>query len=154
MIAAHEVSRRLKAARWLAGDVGPDGKPRALSVAELAQRDELVNNRISANRLEEIEQIKTQARPVELREIARALEVPEQWFDEDYVIGTSLAPPMVAKLFAQVLGRLEAIEDGLSELRGEDSPPPPPAELLERPSEPETGGRAGRRVETANSRSA
>jgi transcriptional regulator with XRE-family HTH domain len=75
------ISLRLKAGRHLAGRVDEDGKPAAMSVAELAEHPELVTNGISRNRLEEIEQIKTSARPMELDRIALALGLPPDWFE-------------------------------------------------------------------------
>lgn len=74
------VSLRLKAGRHLAGGVGEDGKPAALTVAELAEQPDLVANGITRNRLEEIEQIKTSARPMELERIAVALGLAPDWF--------------------------------------------------------------------------
>lgn len=108
VIAREEVSRRLKAARWLAGDVDANGKPRALPIADLAQREELVSNRVSANRLEEIEQMKTAARPVELREIARALEVPETWFDPDFHVAAGGAAEAALEEVRDHLDRIAA----------------------------------------------
>jgi transcriptional regulator with XRE-family HTH domain len=75
-----EVSRRLKAARWLAGGLDEKGKPKPLSVKELAALRPLPENGISANRLEEIEQMKITAPPMELEKIAQALELPDDWF--------------------------------------------------------------------------
>lgn len=74
------VSLRLKAGRYLAGRADDDGKPIALPVDELAKNPLLVANRITRNRLEEIEQTKTSARPMELEKIAVALGLPEDWF--------------------------------------------------------------------------
>lgn len=78
-----ETSRRLKAARWLAGGVDADGKPKQLKVAELAQRWPLPENGIKANRLEEIEQLKITAPPMELEKIAEALGLPHEWFSAE-----------------------------------------------------------------------
>lgn len=70
-------SRRLKAARWLAGTGRNDrGQLIALPVAELAGMEPLKRNRISASRLEEIEQERTDARDMELEKVAEALELP------------------------------------------------------------------------------
>lgn len=71
-----EVSRRLKAGRWLAGGVDADGKPKQLSAADLAQRPPCVANKISANRIAEIEQLVVDARPMELEKIAECLGLP------------------------------------------------------------------------------
>ena len=78
-----EVARRLKAARWLAGSVDANGKPRPLSTRELAARPPLPANRITANRLEEIEQMKITPPPMELERIALALGVPVYWLTSD-----------------------------------------------------------------------
>jgi transcriptional regulator with XRE-family HTH domain len=80
-----EISRRLKAGRWLAGGVRADGKPTALTTAELAKRSPLPQNGISVNRLEEIEQLKVSngPRPMELEKIAEALGLPAAWFETD-----------------------------------------------------------------------
>ena len=82
-----EISRRLKAARWLAGGVDDRGRPVPLSPQELAEREPLRRNRITANAIMEIEQLKKQARPMELREIARALGLPEAWFSAEQLVG-------------------------------------------------------------------
>jgi hypothetical protein len=74
------ISLRLKAGRYLAGYADGDGKPTALSVEELAQHPLLVANRITRNRLEEVEQTKTAARPMELEKIAVALGLGDDWF--------------------------------------------------------------------------
>lgn len=75
-----QVSLRLKAARYLAGDYSKDEKYASpISVEKLAKVPLLVANQIGANRLMEIEQMKTRARPMELQVIADALGVP-RWF--------------------------------------------------------------------------
>jgi transcriptional regulator with XRE-family HTH domain len=78
-----EVSRRLKAGRWLAGDLNDKGKATALTPEELATREPLVRNRISANRLYEIEQERVDAREMELEKIAEALDLPPAFFLAD-----------------------------------------------------------------------
>lgn len=75
-----EVARRLKAARWLAGGVDTKGKPVQLKVSELAQRESLVQNRITSNRIEEFEQLVAVARPMELEKIAQALGLRQDYF--------------------------------------------------------------------------
>ena len=75
-----ETSRRLKAARWLAGGVDAKGKPDELKREDLALRSPLPENGITANRLHEIEQMKIAARPMELDRIAEALGLPHEWF--------------------------------------------------------------------------
>lgn len=77
-----EVSRRLKAARWLRGGTDAKGRPVPLSPAELAQRDQLQRNGITANAIAEIERMVKDAKPMELREIREALELPDNWFDD------------------------------------------------------------------------
>jgi transcriptional regulator with XRE-family HTH domain len=78
MPSAIEISSRLKAARWLVGSSG--SKPAPLSVEELVQRKPLKKNKITKNRIEEIEQAKTEARSMELEKIAEALGLPHAWF--------------------------------------------------------------------------
>lgn len=78
MPTAIEISLRLKAARWLVGSSGD--KPAPLSVEALAKRRPLVQNKITKNRIEEIEQAKTTARSMELEKIADALGLPHAWF--------------------------------------------------------------------------
>lgn len=75
-----EVSRRLKAGRWLAGGVDANGKPKELAPKQLADHRLLRANRITENRIREIEQLVTTARPVELAAIAEALRLPADWF--------------------------------------------------------------------------
>ena len=67
------VSLALKAARYLAGGLDDKGRPAAVSTAQLAQREPLVENGITKNRLEEFEQLKASARPMELQQISRGL---------------------------------------------------------------------------------
>jgi hypothetical protein len=76
-----QVSLRLKAARYLAGRAGSQGVV-PLPVSELAEHPLLRDNRITRNRIEEIEQMKVTARPLELDALARALELPRDWFSE------------------------------------------------------------------------
>lgn len=68
-----QVALRLKAARWLAGALDQSGKPAALPVSDLAQRPPLPENRITRNRIEEIEQLKAAPRPMEVEKLAEAL---------------------------------------------------------------------------------
>lgn len=76
-----EISRRLKAARWLLGSTDSKGRVQALPVKDLAQHHVLVANRISANRLEDIEQVRIPQgpRPWELERLEEALGLPG-WF--------------------------------------------------------------------------
>jgi transcriptional regulator with XRE-family HTH domain len=75
-----DVSKRLKAARQLAGYVDERGKVVPLPVGELVLIPDIAQNGISKNRVEEIEQMKVDARPMELKTIALALSLPEDWF--------------------------------------------------------------------------
>lgn len=77
------VSLRLKAGRHLAGRVDDKGRAIPLPVAELAERDVLRENGISRNRLEEFEQMRLDARPMELEKVAAALDLPSDWFVSD-----------------------------------------------------------------------
>jgi hypothetical protein len=81
------VSARLKAARQLGGQpVGTRVVP--LPVPELARFPTLVENGVTKNRLEDIEQMKVDARPYELREISTALRLPAGWWGEN--VGESI----------------------------------------------------------------
>lgn len=74
-----QVSLRIKAARYLAGSRATSGKQEGsavpLGIAELAQHPLLVDNKISKSRIAEIEQMKVDARPMELEKLAEALGV-------------------------------------------------------------------------------
>lgn len=74
------ISRRLKAARWLAGDTDEKGSPRPLSPAELVKRDAMIDYGITRNRVEEIEQCKARATRGDLEALIDALELPDDWF--------------------------------------------------------------------------
>jgi hypothetical protein len=76
-----EVSRRLKAARWLRGGTDEKGRPAPLAPEDLAMMEPLRRNGISANAITEIERMVKDARPMELREIRDALDLPTPWFD-------------------------------------------------------------------------
>lgn len=77
-----QVSRRLKAARWLAGAGRNDrGQLVPLDVRELEEREPLQRNRITANRIRDMEQERVDARELELEAIAEALGVPADWFE-------------------------------------------------------------------------
>jgi hypothetical protein len=74
------VALKLKAALWLAGR---PGRPQtredpvvAMSTAELAEHRLLVENDISRSKLDEILRLRRDAKPMELRVIADALELP------------------------------------------------------------------------------
>jgi len=114
-----ETSRRLKAARWLAGDTDKKGRPKQLKIAELAQREPLPENGISKNRLEEIEQMKITAPPMELEKIAVALDVPIEWF--------STEKRGVQELMESIARRLGIVEDDPAEelIRALEADDPP-----------------------------
>lgn len=76
-----EISRRLKAARWLAGGEDANGRPTPLSAEDLAELQPLRRNGITANAIGEIERKVKDARPMELREIREALGLPMNWFE-------------------------------------------------------------------------
>lgn len=79
-----EISLRLKSARYLRGRV-IEGRAVALSPAELAEADALKVNGITKSRIEEIEQMRVDAREMELEKIALALSLPSWWFSAPYV---------------------------------------------------------------------
>jgi len=75
------VALRLKAALWLAGR---RGTPRtkedpvvAMTTAELSEHELLEQNDISRSKLDEVLRLRREAKPMELRVIAEALEIPE-----------------------------------------------------------------------------
>lgn len=68
-------SLALKAGRWLVGAVDEKGRPAALTVEALLARSPLQENRITKNRLEDIEQMNVDARPMERALISQALGV-------------------------------------------------------------------------------
>lgn len=75
------VALRLKAALWLHGRAGKQGTREdpvvAMTTAELADHKLLVENDISRSKLDEILRLRREPRPMELRVIAEALELPE-----------------------------------------------------------------------------
>jgi hypothetical protein len=75
-----EISKRLKAARHLAGYLDEKERVRPLAVEELVQLPSMVRNGITRNRIEDIEQLKVDARPMELAAVAAALSLPSAWF--------------------------------------------------------------------------
>jgi hypothetical protein len=77
-----QVSRRLKAARWLAGTAtDANGKPLALTADELAKREPMASNGLTANAIGELERMTRVLRPMEIRIIASALGVPYSFFE-------------------------------------------------------------------------
>lgn len=75
-----DVALRLKAALWLAGRSGRPGTKEdpvvSMSTAELATHELLVQNDISRSKLDEILRLRRDAKPMELRAIADALQLP------------------------------------------------------------------------------
>lgn len=117
-----EVSRRLKAARWLVGGLKPNGRPQAMTVEELATHPVLMTNRISKNRLEEFEQAKTTPRRLELVAIGEAFGLPD-WFDGDHDVIPADATAVLEQLIGgvdQVLQQTE--EESPPEEDGKDHP--------------------------------
>lgn len=100
-----DASRRLKAARMLRGRWTGAHGVQPLPVLELSEL--LSDNNISKNRIEEIEQCKTDARPIELEAIATALNLPEGWFRVDFFDRLDYAA--TAKTISDLTDRLEAL---------------------------------------------
>lgn len=75
-----DVALRLKAALWLAGRAGRadtnEDPVVPMSTTELARHELLVHNQISRSKLDEILRLRRDAKPMELRVIADALELP------------------------------------------------------------------------------
>lgn len=105
-----ELSRRLKAARWLAGGTDARGNPVDMTREELAQLPALVRNGITANELSEIERVnvKKDIFDYHLTSIIDALDLPEAYFGE------------VSPRQSEILKRLERIEALLAEARAAD----------------------------------
>lgn len=120
------VSLRLKAARHLAGGLNENGSPSALPTRVLAACPILVANNITNNRLQEIEQMKTEAREMELERIARALSLGPDWFS--------------APLLRPQEAEAEAIERDLADADLPDEQPGNSTGEDERP--PAAGGQA------------
>lgn len=99
-----EVSRRLKAARALAG----------VKVSELAEREALRANGITANLIGETERQERDARPMELRVIAEALDLPAWFFTAD--LGVSTPPPGKMSEAEEMGARLEGFETALEKI--------------------------------------
>jgi|ERR1035437_1756201 transcriptional regulator with XRE-family HTH domain len=82
-----EIARRLKAARWLAGDTQLDGKgkrkPAALSPQALAARSPLPENSITASLIGSIERMERHTPPMELDALAAALGVTADYFSAE-----------------------------------------------------------------------
>jgi hypothetical protein len=98
------VSRRLKAGRALAG----------VKVAELAEREPLRVNGITANLIGETERQERDARPMELRVIAEALELPTWFFTAD--LHSSEPPAGKASAVTELTSRLDRFETVLERI--------------------------------------
>lgn len=102
------VSLGLKAARWLAGTAN-DGHAVPLTTTQLAARQPLVDNGIRKSRLEDFEQMRATARPMELDQISLA---------------TGLDVPGLIRLAQALLDpELGAVHDALDQIP--DLPPAP-----------------------------
>lgn len=81
-----EIARRLRAARWLAGGVVESAKGKVdwkiapLSAADLALREPLVENEVTASLIGAIERMERPTKPMELAALAEALRLPREWF--------------------------------------------------------------------------
>jgi transcriptional regulator with XRE-family HTH domain len=127
-----DVALRLKAALWLAGRPGKEGTREdpvvAMTTAELAQRELLVENDISRSKLDEILRLRRQARPMELRVIAEALGIPLSFLaspdpfqaDDRHDSQRELAETLEA--LRQLVERLQAEREGGSSPREESEP--------------------------------
>jgi hypothetical protein len=100
-----QVSLRLKAARYLAGRAGSQGVM-PIPVPELAEHPLLRDNRITRNRIEEIEQMKVTARQLELDALARALDLSPEWFSQAHD-----RPPLADELRHGVQADRSSAED-------------------------------------------
>lgn len=118
-----QVSLRIKAARHLRGARKSEGKREgavALSTAELARHPVLVSNSIARTRIEDIEQMKVDARPMELEKLAEALEVPAGFLiDGRWPAAGGAAKNTTAEsgIDEQLLQRLDAQDRALAEIR-------------------------------------
>lgn len=99
-----EISRRLKAARWLRGGVDEKGKVQALKTSTLAEHPSLAENGISKNRLEDIEQQRLEPGPRkwELEKLEEALGLPG-WFG---ALDVHRASPEAIQRAGELLGPL------------------------------------------------
>jgi hypothetical protein len=79
-----DVALRLKAALWLAGRRGRPGTNEdpvvALTTSELSEHQLLIENDISRSKLDEVLRLRRDPKPMELRVIAEALELPASFF--------------------------------------------------------------------------
>jgi hypothetical protein len=99
-----EASRRLKAARALAG----------VKVSELAEREPLRANGITANLIGETERQERDARPMELRVIAEALDLPPWFFTAD--LRASTAPPGKMSEADKMGAKLDGFDSALEKI--------------------------------------
>jgi hypothetical protein len=116
------VALRLKAARYLSGHRSDDGRAVPMPIADVIALPGLRDNRMSRNRLEEIEQMKTDARPMELAAIADAMNLPAGWFGDLRLAAisqwlTTARQELVPDVQAQTQGPATAPENGDEEDR-------------------------------------
>lgn len=125
-----QISLRMKAARYLAGSRGEKGGATALPNKEVAQRGPLLNEKVSANKLEEVEQMRATLRGSEMDAYIAALRLPADWFD-------GLYPADRGNVSTELGAGLRAIAEAVQELRqareatlrksaGADHPPAAP----------------------------
>jgi transcriptional regulator with XRE-family HTH domain len=132
-----EIARRLKAARWLAGSIRGNDRGKTgyevfpLSTDDLAAREQLARNGITATRLGAIERMERHTPPMELQAIADALGVPRTWFELDAPSANGDAPSeeeisrAAALLAPQLLAAARALRQGPAQgLRDADEPGP------------------------------
>lgn len=94
----------------MAGGEGKKGSV-PLTVSALAEHPLLRENRVTRNRIEEIEQMKIDPRPLELDALARALELPLDWFDITQPVGAAGVPPIRGETGRRLGGHPPTAED-------------------------------------------
>lgn len=99
------VSLRLKAARHLAGGTNDRGQAVPLPVADLVAREPAKTNGITKSRVEEIEQMRVEARPMELDALAEALGVAPSFLTGDQGDDRATRALAIAELELRALGR-------------------------------------------------
>lgn len=111
-----EVARRLKAARWIRGDVRPvvDGKGKtgfevfALTPEDLAKRQGMAENQMTASKIGSIERMERHTPPMEIAVLANALDLPDGWFAAE---PSELATSRGVDLLQQALADLGLVPD-------------------------------------------
>lgn len=124
MADAQEVSRRLKAARYLLGvPEKRKGKLRIRPLApdELAKRAPLPENKLTANAISEFERMERIARPIELRALAQACGLPDHYFTAPLTTATTHEPSL-ADLDVRLRRIQEAVDANTAHLaQGNDA---------------------------------